>query len=497
MSEKVDLRGLAVRRDEVPTAAKSRRSWHVGTRIVLPAIVLLGFVAVVGWAARESLLPARPVTVVPVVTTYSDVQNEGTPIFQSAGWIEPRPTPILVTALTEGVIEKLLVVEGQKLKEGDVIARLIQDEAKLALQTAEADREMRHAEVEHAKAVQAITRAALPSQLQAARSNLALSQEVFNSRKELMNAGAAPYLSLPKAKTDLDAAASAVAELEIRQGTFKAEGIRPFAEMEANVKSATARLKQADIAVATAQLRLDRTIIKAPSHGQVMALMASPGHRLMGLTPHGRYEASTVITMFDPGMIQVRADVRLDDVPKVQPGQRVTIDTPVTPDRPLEGEVLQITSQADIQKNTLQVKVSIKSPPPTLRPDMLVQVTFLALPSRDAADVEKQSLRLLIPKQLVELTEGNTHVWVADLAGKVARKKSIKLGRPSGDFVEVVQGLNPADRLIADGRQGLSDGERIAVTHADAGIESMHHDGGTRPKRLPNPAEKKDQSGKH
>jgi hypothetical protein len=51
--------------------------------------------------------------------------------------------------------------------------------------------------------------------------------------------------------------------------------------------------------------------------------------------------------------------------------------------------------------------------------------------------------------------------------------------------------------LIADGRQGLSDGERIAVTHADAGIESMHHDGGTRPKRLPNPAEKKDQSGKH
>ena len=312
-----------------------------------------------------------------------------------------------------------------------------------------------------------------------------------------MQSGATPYLSLPKAKADLDAAASAVAEMEIRQGTFKAEGIRPFAEAEANVKSATARLKQADTAVATAQLRLDRTIIKAPVNGQVIALVAGPGQRLMGQSMIGRQEASTVITMFDPSMIQVRADVRLEDVPKVQPGQRVTIDTPVTPDRPLEGEVLQITSQADIQKNTLQVKVSIKSPPPTLRPDMLVQVTFLALPSRDAVDLEKQSLRLLIPKQLVESGDGNTHVWVADLAGKVARKKSIKLGRPSGDFVEVLQGLNPADRLIADGRQGLGDGQRIAVTHADSGNESIHHDGGTRPKRLPNAAEKEDKSGKH
>src|SRR5438105_5543699 len=37
-----------------------------------------------------SLLPARPVSVLSVVTTSSDVQNEGTPIFQAAGWIEPR-----------------------------------------------------------------------------------------------------------------------------------------------------------------------------------------------------------------------------------------------------------------------------------------------------------------------------------------------------------------------------------------------------------------------
>lgn len=495
MSSKVDLSQLAVRRDKAPSTTNIRRPRHLGTRIILPGMVLVGFLAVVAWAARDSLLPARPVTVVSVVATHMHVQSEGTPLFQAAGWIEPRPTPILVTALTEGVVEKLTVVEGQPIKEGHVVARLIQDDAKLALLTAEADREMREAEVEHAKAALSVMRAALPTQLEAARSRFSLAKQTFDSRKELMEVGATPFLSLPKAKSDLDAAANAVAELEIRQGTFKAERIRPFAEAEANVKSAIARLKQAETGVAVAKLRYDRTIVKAPVSGQVIALLAKPGQRLMGQSHFGHAEASTVITMFDPGMIQVRADVRLEDVPKVQRGQLVKIEAPIASE-PLDGEVLQITSQADIQKNTLQVKVSVKSPPATLRPDMLVKATFLALPAPKVVGDDKHSLRLMVPKQLIESAEGSTHVWTADLASKVARKKTVKVGRSNGDFVEVTQGLNPADRLIVDGRQGLSDGQRIAATYVDAGVDSIRNDA-ARPKRLPNPAGNKDHSGKH
>jgi HlyD family secretion protein len=496
MNTKVDLRQLAVRREEVSPTASSRRSRHLGTRLILPAVVLLGFLAVLGWAARDILLPARHVTVVPVVTTHMDVQSEGTPLFQAAGWVEPRPTATLVTALTEGVVEKLLVVEGQTIKAGDQVAQLIQADARLALQTAEADRDMRQAELEQANATLATARAALPSQLEAARSRLALLQQTLDSRTQLLEQGATPFLSVPNAKSERDAAAAKVAELEIRQGTFKAVNIRPFAELEASVKSATARLKQAETAATAAQLRLERTIVKAPMNGQVLALLARPGQRLMGQSAIGHPEASTVISMYDPNQLQIRADVRLEDVPKVEPGQRVLIYAPVSPDRPLEGEVLQITSQADIQKNTLQVKVAVKAPPAMLRPDMLVQTSFLAPAQPDAND-ERQTLRLLIPKQLVESAEANSFVWTADIAGKVARKTSIKLGRTSGDFVEILQGLNPSDRLIFDGRSGLSDGQRISITHGDAGVESPRGDGGARQKRLLNPAAGKDHSGKH
>jgi HlyD family secretion protein len=478
MSGNVDLSQLVVRRDQVASSTtKPRRVWLLCCRIILPGIVLFSFLCIGGWAARDSFLPARPVTVVPVVTTYVDMQTEGTPLFQAAGWIEPRPTPILVTALTEGVVEMLIVVEGQKIDEGHVVARLIQDDAKLALQTAEADRELQQAAVEQAKAALSVMRAHLPTQLAAARSNLDLAKKSFDSAQQLFDAASLPYLSLTKAKTNLDAAASAVAELEIRQGTFKADTIRPFAEAEATVKSALARLKQAETGVALAKLRLDRTVVKSPVAGQVITLVAKPGQRLMGQAPTGMQDASTVITMFNPKMIQVRADVRLEDVPKVQPGQLVRIETPVAAGS-LDGEVLQITSQADIQKNTLQA-------------------TFLALAPPNANEGEKQSMRLMIPKQLVESAEGSTHVWIADLAGKIARKKLIKLGRSNGEYVEVVQGVNVTDRLILDGRQGLNDGQRIDVTFVDVAVDSPKNEGGVRPARSPNPAANKDHSGKH
>jgi len=160
MNSNVDLRQLAVRRDEA-SPSPARRPKHLPTRILLPSVLLLGFLTVIGWAARESLLPSKPVTVVPVLTTRSEIRHEGTPLFQAAGWIEPRPTPTLVTALAEGVVDKLLVVEGQQVKAGEPVAYLIDTDAKLALQSADADFRLRKAE-----------RANAESGLRAAQTNL-------------------------------------------------------------------------------------------------------------------------------------------------------------------------------------------------------------------------------------------------------------------------------------------------------------------------------------
>ncbi len=150
-----------------------------------------------------------------------------------------------------------------------------------------------------------------------------------------------------------------------------------MAEAEAKVAAANARVTQAHLMVDKAKLALDRTVIRAPSDGVVLALVGQPGKRVMGLAKENEADSSTVATLFHPERLQVRADVRLEDVPKTQFGQRVRIETP-SAGKPLDGEVVSITGLTDISKNTLQVKVSIENPPATVKPEMLVQVTFLA-----------------------------------------------------------------------------------------------------------------------
>lgn len=509
----LDLRQLAIRREGAPPTPPPRRSRNLLSRYILPGTVLLGFVALLGWAGRDQFLSAKPVTVVPPLTTRAEVQNEGSPQFQAAGWVEPRPTATLVTAVAEGVVDKVFVVEGQRVKAGDVVAELVKADAELGLRAARADRDLRQSELEYARATLSAARTnlgkpahlhaalgeaeavlaqketeltGLPFQLAAAKARAELARLGYQS-KQSASAAIAGF-QLQQAKSELDGAEATLAELGNREVRLKREvaaqrqkrdalqqrldlktdETRQQAEAEANVRSAEARLRQAEAALDAAALRLERMTVRAPADGQVLALLARPGTRVMGLAPGSLQDASTLVSLYDPAQLQVRADVRLEDVSRVQSGQKVRIETAAVPGGPLEGEVLQATSQADIQKNTLQIKVAVHNPPAALRPDMLVQVTFLAPPAPKASGAETQALRLLIPRQLVESGEGGTRVWLADRAAGVARARGVKLGQASADLVEVVDGLVVTDRLISGGREGLRDGQRITVAGEDA-----------------------------
>ena len=165
----IDLSQLAIRR-EAPNGSAVRRRPRWFMRYAVPGAILAGFAGLFGWATRASFLPAHAVTVTPVVVTRAEVQQEGTPLFQAAGWIEPRPTAVVVSSLAAGVIEQLLVVEGQLVEQGQPIAKLNDTDARLALQQAEANIRLRTAEVQNAEATVTASRIALekPNDLRAA-----------------------------------------------------------------------------------------------------------------------------------------------------------------------------------------------------------------------------------------------------------------------------------------------------------------------------------------
>jgi HlyD family secretion protein len=177
--------------------------------------------------------------------------------------------------------------------------------------------------------------------------------------------------------------------------------------------------------------------------------------------------------LYQPKMLQIRVDVRFEDLPQTGRDQPVLIESPALR-KPLNGRVLFPTSFADIQKNTLSVKVVIDDPPEVMKPDMLVDVTFLS-PERNAdtgSDDSQTSapMRIYVPQKLVKTDDSASYVWVADLLARTAHRQRVTILQNSaaGDMAEVTDGLSIASRLIESDTQELTDGDRIEVSsHAD------------------------------
>ncbi len=458
------------------------------------------------------VFPPRAVQVIPVLATEAAVRAEGTALFNAAGWIEPRPTSIRVAALAPGVVSKLLVVEDQEVTAGQPVAELVKDDAQLTFQRAIADRRLREAELESAKAtlVAATTRFEQPVHLQAtlaeadaalAKVNTMLTNLPFETQRaesqmnffenELKrNLAAKTSVSdreVDQARTDFETAKALRDELIDRDASLRqeiiaisqrrealnmqlqllADEIKAKDEAEAMVKAAEARVEQMAVAEAEAKLRLDRMTIRAPVHGRIYQLIGLPGARVGEgvMTAMADHDGSTVVTMYQPESLQVRVDVRFEDIPKVSLGQVVRIDNPAL-EEPILGSVLFISSEADIQKNTLQVKVAIDSPPGFFKPEMLVDVTFLA--SKQASQTQtNQELRMFVPEKFVVPFEGGSAVWLADQSAGVARRKSIKTGAVANGGLIEVEGLAVGSRIITSGTEDLADGDRIRVTGED------------------------------
>lgn len=422
MASNINLQQLAIDRKALYGArtglhAPGRLARWLGAGVVGMAVVGVG-----AWYARERFLEPAPVKITAPQLSEASVTPARATSFQCAGWVEPRPTPITVSSLTEGVIDRLTVIEGQEVNKGDPVAYLVSQDADLAVQLAEAELAMRKSELLSAEAELVAAKqyfvdptarlaavaevevelskvetelARLPAQILAAESRQAVAEKEHQTKTAAKEA--VPAISVERSRGDVEVAKAQIEEYR-RQGEFlnreraaiagrlsilkrqlelKVDEKLAVSAAEAAIAGAKAQVARAEGELAVANLRKDRTIIRAPIDGRILALTSRPGSRLMGLSPSAMADSSSVVTMYDPQQLQVRADVRLENVAQVQVGQEVEIETSAV-DGPIKGRVITATSVADIQKNTLQIKVSIDNPPEVIRPDMLVQVTFLA-----------------------------------------------------------------------------------------------------------------------
>ncbi|MEX2216870.1 MAG: efflux RND transporter periplasmic adaptor subunit [Phycisphaeraceae bacterium] len=486
------------------TVPPPRRKWL--TRIGLPAAILLITLALVAYAARDVLLPARSVQVVRVVSKSIETSlvssqastPAGSVVVQAPGWVEPDPFPIFASALTSGTVNDVLVLEGQSLKKNDVVARMVPDDARLAAARAQAELDLRHADltaaqtewdnpVDRNRAV-AVAEAMLlegraelaqiDAQIVEQRAKLA-EAEVNYARLKNLSANAAIALEVDQARFRLDAQKAAVDSVRTLRGIADAKIKRYEAELTAakeNLRLRIAERKALDTAKASvadgeaalkeAELRLTRMEVLAPADGIVMTRLASPGSKLM--TEGGEEMSAHVVHLYDPRKLQVRADVPLGDAAKVGVGQQAQIVVDVLPDRTFTGRITRVVHQADIGKNTLQVKVAIEDPTSDLKPEMLARVKFYARQQAEtpgSEPVKQTVLRAFAPQKLLQNAKNDqADIWLIAPDGRTATKRTLRLGRATQDgWIEVVEGLNPGDALILDPPDNLREGERVVI----------------------------------
>ncbi len=444
---KVSLQSLT-RSDAAPGARRRPPAWLV------PAGIAIGFALLFIALFRDRILPAPRVEVAVVLAT-TDEGSAGPGVsadppeaaanapmaFQASGWVEPDPLPIKATALVDGVVDEVHVLEGEKVEAGQELATLIRDDTRLALDAAREALRMRQAElVAHRETIEAAKREVTAAEARAEAAD-ALVNETGDRVRRIEGLASGTI-------SETERVAIRAAHLKAMAGGAAARAA--IGRSEAEVKSLEARVAVLESAVRTAgveveqaELAFSRTSIASPVDGRVLRLNAAPGQKK--LLRMDDPDSATVAILYKPGELQVRVDVPLADAAGLQIGQKARIRCSLLPETIFHGEVTRITGEADIQRNTLQAKVRIDDPSDQLRPEMLCRVEFLEIARAGAGPAVGGRLATWVP----EAAFANDAVWVCDPESKRVERRSVEaVGSGREEHVRIDGDLRPGEWVV-------------------------------------------------
>ncbi len=447
------------------SGSRSRRRSQMVTAILLPLALILGFCLLLFVVFGDRLRPRIPVSVsnvllleLPEGIAPPESPVAGRTLAQASGWIEADPYLIRVPAKSGGFVEQIHVLEGQYVTNGQLVATLDPSdrEFELAEKRALADAERRAVE-----ALQADYRV----------SALGVSQAVVRvSSLQASLDEAADRLQRLRSLTSFDVSAIEVTAAERQVATLTADLDSatfevPRAEarvvgLDAERQRVAHRAEALEAETAFAELQLSRTRVFAPSEGVVLKRHAEPGREL-GM----KDDNSTVLTLFNPTQLQVRVDVPLSDIAHVNVGQTAHIVTSAFPGQTFVGTVTRIVGQADITRNTLQLKVAINAPHERMRPEMLCRVEFLEMAATaDHANTGGAPGLWVAEAALSKRSGTDAQVWVVDPVASTVSPQDIQIGTQAEDgLVLVSAGLNAGTKVVTGNTSHLRPGALVRI----------------------------------
>jgi RND family efflux transporter MFP subunit len=395
-----------LRIDREATPRRSRARWIV---VAVGALLVL---AAGGWLLWTRLAP--PLVRTAVVRASAAAGGAGS-VLDANGYVTAR-RQATVSAKITGKVTEVLIEEGQRVKEGVVLARLDDTEARAQLVLA-------RAQLAQARSQEGEIRAMLA---QAERDH-ARQQELYS--RQLV---AAQALDAALAQRDM---------------------------LRARLASNVEQVRVATESVSVAQVQLDNTVIRAPFGGVVVAKSAQPGEMISPISAGGGFTRTGIGTIVDMDSLEIQVDVNESFINRVTAEQPVEATLNAYPDWKIPGSVIAIIPTADRSKATVKVRIAIRSKDPRIVPDMGVRVAFLTTAPAGGGPVPAPAL--LVPADAVRGEGSAAAVFVH--TGERVERRVVTVGQAVGADREILGGLRPGERVVVAPPPGLKDGAAVRV----------------------------------
>ena len=344
-----------------------------------------------------------------------------------------------------GLLASLPVREGQNVAKGDVVARLRTDEfqARLNALTGQLDRARADLKALLAGA-RPEERQRLESQARAAAAQLENARTEFTRSERLVRAGA-----ISRADHDRAVTAYRVAQENYesaRQLLAQSATARPE-----DVQAQEAAVRGLEGQVVEAGIQLEDATLRAPYDGVIAQRFVQEGQTVRANDP--------VVKFQDVDEIEIDLDVpesfMANDLRSAEI-EGIIAEFSAAPGRQFPAVIKEVAQRADPTTQTFSIRVAIKAPSDVnLLPGMTATVAFRYQRARILGG------RILVPVDAVIPTDGGgSAVWAVGANGIVSRVP-VKLGEISGGNIDILEGLQPGDRIAVAGVTFLREGMKV------------------------------------
>jgi membrane fusion protein, multidrug efflux system len=342
-----------------------------------------------------------------------------------------------------GLLVSLPVREGQKVAADEVVAQLRQDDFQARLRALQGQLDRARADLQALRAgVRPEERLRLEAERRAAEAKLVNARTEFDRSNQLLRNRVISRLEFDRAET----------AYQVAQQNYKA-ALQTFEQgttaREEDILAKEAEVNGLEGQVVEANLQLQDSTLRAPYEGVIAQRFVEQGQNIRAHQPVAVFQDVDEIDIaVDVPEAVMAADLRAADI------VQMLASFNAAPGLQFPVHVKEIAQRADPVTQTFTIRVGMKAPPPgvNLLPGMTGTVTLTYRRASILGD------RILVPITAISKESAGTEVaWALGPDGKVLRRP-VKIGSVTGGDIEVLEGLQPGERIAVAGVPFLREG---------------------------------------